>query len=403
MPVSPICQVANGAGPFVATDNGVDVDTGATVSIRLADTTDVTRWHLQVIGTDEVSEAPTLTGVTNGEVSSPSTVVTFTMPEARGRALLFRSTTAGIGGPVTTTFAVYTLTVLGARVGAVNEKREGSTNYGWITLFNPIIRSGAARILYDDSLTTPSTGATSVQDAIDWLKENGSAGPAGSTTSDVLAWNGTAWAPRQLTLDDILPSFQIASFSITGGTTREVGQSVATPAFIASFTSGPPTEVTLTDNDGTAPKDVTATPTSFSSDGSFTKNTYGATVQFTLTANKGSISRSSNLTVTWTQKVFWGVSSSTAIDEAFIEGLSYSALATSRNRTFSLSPGEGEYIYYAFRSAYGTPNFNIGGFDGGFVQVGEAVSVTNTYGFVDTYDVWRSAATNLGSSTVTVT
>lgn len=143
MPVSPLCLVNNGT-TFVSTANGVDVSPNAVVSIRLAQTTSVTNWFLQVSGTDELSSAPLLSSVngTTKEVLSPNSIVTFTFPARAGSALGFRSEVQGAGGPLATTFGVYSLTTGNNRVGFVTETREGNTTYGWAAKINPLIRSG---------------------------------------------------------------------------------------------------------------------------------------------------------------------------------------------------------------------------------------------------------------------
>lgn len=405
MPVSPTCLVAVNAGPFGSTVDGIDVSPGDTISVRLADTTDVSQWFLQVLGTDELSTAPLLSGTNliTHEVTSPSTTVTFVYPNARGRAMRLQSLVQGVGGPSTTTFGVYTLTLQGTRVGSIGEQREGNTNFGWIVLVNPIHREGAGILPYDDTLVSPTTGAITIQQAIDYLKTH-SGGAPGSTTSDALVWNGAIYNPRQLTEDDILPGFNITSFA--GGSLVELGATVTTPAFTASYASPPDVTanaVVLTDTEATPPKDVTSTPTSFTSNGTFTKTSYGNAVTFTLTANKGAVMRTAVTTDTWVQKVFWGPSSSAGpYDAAFIVGLASNTLATSRSRSFTVTAGLTDKIYYAFRSAYGTPTFNVGGFDGGFELIASAVSVTNGHGITENYDVWRSVQANLGTTTVAV-
>jgi hypothetical protein len=129
---------------LLSTANGVDVSPGASVSIQLADTSGVTGWFLQIIGTDELSSAPILAGVNTltNQVTSPGTVVTLTFPAAAGSALGFRSEVQGTGGPIATTFGVYSLTTFATRVGFVTETREGDTDFGWATKLNPLIRSG---------------------------------------------------------------------------------------------------------------------------------------------------------------------------------------------------------------------------------------------------------------------
>jgi len=144
MPLSPVCLVQDGVGPFVPTTDGVDVTPGNTISIKLQDATSVVEWYLQIFGTDELSTAPPLTDVNPGThlVTTPTTVVTCVFPAATGRALGFKSWVTGTGGPIEITFGLFSLTAFSTRVGFVTETREGDTDYGWSTKLNPLIRAG---------------------------------------------------------------------------------------------------------------------------------------------------------------------------------------------------------------------------------------------------------------------
>jgi hypothetical protein len=143
MPLSPVCLVN-----AVPTTNGVDVTPGSTVSITLLDPfTPGMAWFLEIAGLDETTSPPVLTNV-NGlthQVTTPGSTVTFTFPGlvGDGRAIGFRSTVTGTGGPIVTTFGVYGLTTFGTRVGFVTETREGDQSFGWATKLNPLIRSGS--------------------------------------------------------------------------------------------------------------------------------------------------------------------------------------------------------------------------------------------------------------------
>ena len=56
---------------------------------------------------------------------------------------------------------------------------------------------------------------------------------------------------------------------------------------------------------------------------------------------------------------------------------------------------------YAIPSSFGTPTFNVGGFDGGFKKL-ETLSFTNASGHTQNYDIWVSVNAGLGSTAVTV-
>lgn len=163
MPLNPLCLVQDGVGPFVPTINGVDVTPSNTISIKLLDSSSVVAWFLEVIGTDELSTTPTLTGVNNLThlVTSPTTVVTFPFPPATGRAVGFKSTVTGVGGPLEVSFGTYSLTTFATRVGFVTETREGDTGFGWATKLNPLIRTAGGSVDNFSWKTVP-TGQTVV-------------------------------------------------------------------------------------------------------------------------------------------------------------------------------------------------------------------------------------------------
>ena len=76
-------------------------------------------------------------------------------------------------------------------------------------------------------------------------------------------------------------------------------------------------------------------------------------------------------------------------------------LQSGKGLTFTVNAADGQYIIYALPTRYGTPGFNMGGFDGGFSKYG-TFSVTNASGYTENYDVWVSDNTGLGSTTVKV-
>ena len=183
----------------------------------------------------------------------------------------------------------------------------------------------------------------------------------------------------------------------------ELNNTLTTPTFNSSYSSTP-TSVSLYDTDNITPVSVsTANPGSFASTHSFTKSVHGNSVTFTIIVNKYSSYPTATTTVYWGQKIYYGVSTSAGpYNEAFIKALSNSNIQLNRNSTFTVNASGSNYIFYSFRSGYGTPTFTVGGFVGGFSLVSSAVSVTNAYGAVDNYDVYRSNVIGLGNTTVEV-
>lgn len=76
-------------------------------------------------------------------------------------------------------------------------------------------------------------------------------------------------------------------------------------------------------------------------------------------------------------------------------------LQSGRGVTFNVTAGEGQNVLYALPTRYGTPNFNVGGFDGGFTKA-TTFNFTNNSGYTEEYDLWVSDNTGLGNTTVKV-
>lgn len=98
--------------------------------------------------------------------------------------------------------------------------------------------------------------------------------------------------------------------------------------------------------------------------------------------------------------IYYGVALEASYDSAFILALT-KVLSGTKARTITVNAGANQYIYYCLPSRLGTPSFNVGGFDGGFTKV-ITISFTNSSGYTESYDIWKSDNANLGSITVKV-
>ena len=121
---------------------------------------------------------------------------------------------------------------------------------------------------------------------------------------------------------------------------------------------------------------------------------------FTLSANDGTKSFTKNISFNFLNGRYWGVSNSTSYDSVLINNLS-KELSSSRGKTFTVNCGADQYIYYCIPTSFGTPTFTVGGFSGGFNKV-STIKFTNTYGYVENYDIYKSTNNNLGNTTVVV-
>ena len=196
-------------------------------------------------------------------------------------------------------------------------------------------------------------------------------------------------------------AYNITSFA-TSSTLVQVSGALNTPAFTAAHTLTP-TTLSLTDSEGTPAKNVVGTPTSFSSNGSFTKNLPNATVVFTLTGGDGITTDTATRTVTWCNRVYYGAAVPGVFNEAFVEALSSSALQTSGNRTFTLASGPTQKKYFAFPTRLGGATVVIGGFTYSWTVISTTISVTNSDGYTENYTLIESENLGVPSETIAIT
>lgn len=106
-------------------------------------------------------------------------------------------------------------------------------------------------------------------------------------------------------------------------------------------------------------------------------------------------------TLSFMNGVYYGVlEDGAAITSAAINALTKN-LQTSKSITFTANAGKTQRVAYALPARYGTPSFKVGGFDGGF-NLAETINFTNASGYAESYNVWLSDNTGLGSTTVVV-
>ena len=112
-------------------------------------------------------------------------------------------------------------------------------------------------------------------------------------------------------------------------------------------------------------------------------------------------SATKSTSVSFVNGVYYGaINGGTTIDNAVILGLTRK-LQSSKTLAFTTTAGDGQYIIYALPASYGTPSFNVGGFDGGF-NLNTTFDFTNASGYTESYNVWLSDNVGLGETTVKV-
>lgn len=156
---NPACQVKDGAGAFGPTTNGVDVaDDGLVVTIKLADVSGVDVWSPTISGSDDLVAVPALT------IDNVAKTATFTKPAGPWSFIVQSVVNSGkdINGKTqtsyTTTFKISVLATGGLRLLASNERSEGSTAFGWIKVFNALVRIVAAALAVTTNNDSWQTG-----------------------------------------------------------------------------------------------------------------------------------------------------------------------------------------------------------------------------------------------------
>lgn len=121
-----------------------------------------------------------------------------------------------------------------------------------------------------------------------------------------------------------------------------------------------------------------------------------ATTEYTLTVIAGSKVLTATTRVTFTNRMYYGSSAKTSLNNAEILALASNPLATSRNRNVSID-GNGKYLYIAYPKAWGDPTFMISGMLNNAWTKTE-MAITNAYNNTTTYNIYRSNTIQNGSA-----
>jgi hypothetical protein len=281
----------------------------------------------------------------------------------------------------------------------------------WLLLPNSLIVDAGTPVPQRSELEFTGSGITITDDPVHNrtnVHVSGTVFPVPFPVSDIDATGipdgYVVQAASQIAIWGPVPvAFAIESFNYTGASLVEVGTTVTHPAFTASYNQTP-TSVTLSDTDGGS-NAVALPATSFSSVHTFLKVVFGQSVTFTLAASNPLGSGSKTQTISWGENVYFGP----AIDPgtynaAFITSLGADLVLNPAGNYGINAPGSDSSFFCALSSlGLTTANFFVGGFPFACSVVAAGVSVTNTHGVTNTYDVFRSDNVGLGAYTLQVT
>lgn len=215
------------------------------------------------------------------------------------------------------------------------------------------------------------------------------------SNNDVLQYSlsGSEWISKQLNLDTINPPLGV---TIDSNKYVEVGETV-TPILNNTY-NFTPTAILFSDSEGNSNVLISPPYDTITSPYAYTKSNYGDTVTITLTMTDGINTETETFTITWVQKVYYGVAPSAPLTELFVLNLDNSKLYYDIDEIgplgFEIPSG---YLCFAIRSAHNNLFFTLNKIPGGFTNVGD-VSVTNANGFAENYTIFRTDNAALGDS-----
>lgn len=234
--------------------------------------------------------------------------------------------------------------------------------------------------------------------------------------NDILVWNGSGFVVESMATmmgNNTLFTFALSSFSDGISGTQLIGDGTWKAAdainFSAVYVAGPPdTSATIQKSiNGGSYSDMNAMDSA-----AFTSGNNDAvvgyppakdqTLQFRLkVVNDGVTAYANGGALSFQNKVFYGASTSTSLNEAGVEGLS-SAITNSYLSSRSINSSSGKYVYIAFPATYADIHANGFKFNGITCPFGSkaTVTITNTAGYEEDYDVYRSVNNSLGNSTL---
>lgn len=210
---------------------------------------------------------------------------------------------------------------------------------------------------------------------------------------------------------DLLYPYQYPAFTfftVSGGNPLEVGQTLPATLLFSWNSSEDanvlPNSIVISDTTGnilvTQSADDTNVPYTYGTP--VTRSTTGTYTWNILGTNTEATTYTRNTTKSWYWRVFWGTSASTAAPtEALIEGLLNNPEKASGSGSYSFE--KFDYKYLAIPNEYGIPSFITynslpfaladasDGYNLGSGQITyTSISITNTYGAIETYNIFRS-------------
>lgn len=141
-------------------------------------------------------------------------------------------------------------------------------------------------------------------------------------------------------------------------------------------------------------------------DASATSKTYSKSLssnkQFTLTVGDGENTASASKSISFLPNVYYGSSAAGTYNSAFVLALDNKVLKSGRAGNYTLTVADGEYGYICIPARYGTPVVTIGGFTTE-LETAATIDHTNASGYTESYVIYKTSQTGLGTITMVIT
>jgi hypothetical protein len=225
----------------------------------------------------------------------------------------------------------------------------------------------------DPIIWTPWSGSgvdpTTLHNAIvaalgtDYVKRDGTLAMTGalsfgsnkitSLANGTAASDAAAFGQIPTSIDQLLPAFSIASFTLSGSyyaAVVEVGTTVTLAAAV-TYVSGPPTAPTTITDTESGSWTFTTPFASGTRSGTVQKTTHGATLVVTLSATGPAGVKTIASTVTWAARQYWGIGAA-GLTAAQVQALGNSQLTVGLFNDFTVSPTN-QKVYFMWPRTLG--------------------------------------------------
>lgn len=125
-------------------------------------------------------------------------------------------------------------------------------------------------------------------------------------------------------------------------------------------------------------------------------------ITFTLQAHYSGVTATATSSFNFINNIYRGVTSNPSLSGSQVNSTLTAVLQNSKASNFTPTANSGEYVYYCVPSRLGTVSFSVNGFGGGF-QSPTTESVTNSNTFTESFYIYRSTNSNLGTPTIVAT